>query len=249
MQSFAAQSDGLHSFGAPAGEAPPSAGTGVGGAPQSAETSGVRYAPEFGAALVSAAAPAPVSAAPTRMSAPTPAPLRRPASADRIADRLADVLERETLLYRDASDISAKKTEVIVRGKIEELDSLVKAEQAIILKIGRLEGEREGIIGELSAELDLDLEGVTLSDINARLGEASFQRLDGCQKQLAATLGGLKDTNDMNAQLIQNALDYINFSVNLITSDQSGGNVYSPDGEEGGGKTAAARKHIFDVKL
>ena len=166
--------------------------------------------------------------------------------ADEIADRLAEVLEQEAALYQDASDISAKKTDIIVRGKIEELDSLVKAEQAIIIKIGKLEEEREEIVRALSSELALNLEGVTLSDINERLGAGSYTRLHNCQKSLADTIGGLKNSNDTNAQLIQNALDYVNFSVNILTTNQNAGNLYSQDGGEDAGKH---RRSIFDVKL
>ena len=166
--------------------------------------------------------------------------------ADRIACELADVLDREDKLYKDAADISKKKTEIIVHGKIEELDSLVKAEQALILKIGKLEDERERVIMALSYALDMDLAAATLSDINPRLTGESYSRLDNCQKSLAQTLGGLKNSNDTNSQLIQNALDYVNFSVNIITTNQNSGNIYSQDGDEEAGRE---RRSIFDVKL
>ena len=168
------------------------------------------------------------------------------AQVDEIVERLANALEAETLLYRDAAEISAKKTDVIVKGKIEELDSLVKAEQAIILKIGKVETARERAIEQLSQALNLDLDGITLTEINSRIGEQSFQRLNSCQQNLVETLGGLKNTNDMNAQLIQNALDYVNFSVNILTSDQNAGNMYSQAGEE---DNPTNRKNIFDIKL
>ena len=166
--------------------------------------------------------------------------------ADEIAGKLAEILEKEALLYQDASDISAKKTDVIVHGKIEELDSLVKAEQAIIIKIGRLEDEREKIVLALSDALDLNLEGVTLSAINDRLGSDCYARLENCQTSLVQTIDSLKNSNVTNAQLIQNALDYVNFSVNLLTTNQDAGNLYSQDGDENAPKQ---RRNIFDVKL
>jgi len=164
-----------------------------------------------------------------------------------IAERLAAVLEGEAALYRDAVDISAKKTDIIVRGKIEELDSLVKAEQIIILKIGKLEDERERIIGELSEELDVSLQGAALSDISSYVDEGSYARLNDCHKSLSHTLGDLRNTNEMNSQLLQNALDYVNFSVNLITSNQDAGNIYTQDGDDGG--AGRRRRSVFDVKL
>ena len=197
---------------------------------------GVLYKPSY-------AATAAASSAAANSAASNPAAKH---TADDIADQLAAILEQEALLYQDAADISAKKTDIIVHGKIEELESLVKAEQAIILKIGKLEDERERVVTALSDELDLDLEGATLSDINPLLGSESYAKLDNCQKTLAKTLGGLKNSNDMNSQLIQNALDYVNFSVNLLTTNQDSGNMYSQDGD---GENRRSRRSIFDVKL
>lgn len=217
-----------------------------------ADADGVKYEPSFRGAAAYAASNAAANNAARSQPADgsnardTGVPARN-TRADEIAGALAGVLEQEALLYRDAADISSKKTDIIVHGKIEELDSLVKAEQAIILKIGRLENEREKIVLALSEELDMDLEGVTLSDINAHLSNGSYTRLSECQKSLAQTLGGLKNSNDMNSQLIQNALDYVNFSVNLLTTNQDSGNTYSQDGgEDAAGKQ---RRNIFDVRL
>jgi len=167
-------------------------------------------------------------------------------AADSLAAELAEILEDETALYRDASEISSKKTDIIVKGKIEDLESLVKAEQTIIIKIGKLEDRREEIITRMAEELKLDIEGISLSQITEKLGEENSLRLKTCQDDLMGTLSGLKNQNETNEQLIQNALDYINFSVNLITSDRSGGINYSPEGEE---EHAAGRRNIFDVKL
>jgi flagellar biosynthesis/type III secretory pathway chaperone len=166
--------------------------------------------------------------------------------ADEIAEGLAEILEREAALYRDASDISIKKTDIIVHGKIEELDALVKIEQAIIVQIGKLEDEREQVVRALSDELELDLNGATLSKIGTRLGRNSYDKLDRCHKSLASTLAGLKNSNDTNARLIQNALDYVNFSVNLLTTNQSAGTIYSQDGAD---DAASRRRNVFDVKL
>jgi hypothetical protein len=168
------------------------------------------------------------------------------ADADAAAGRLADILESEAALYGDVAAISAKKTEIIVKGKIEELNSLVKAEQAMILKIGKLEAERESAINSLSEKLGLNLDGLTLSQITSRLSDKTYKRLDECQGTLMGTLVGIKSANEVNSQLIQNALDYINFSVNLITSDQASGSLYSEEGQE---DVSGARRNVFDVKL
>lgn len=203
---------------------------------------GVRYEPDFGSSLAYAAAK---SAMRNNIST-LPGTARKPDRISGIAEKLADILECEAILYKDAGEISAKKTDVIVRGKIEDLDCLVKAEQSIIVKIGKLEDEREKIVEALSAELGLELENATLSDISSHFDDRSHERLKACQNSLSRTLGDLKNSNDMNSQLIQNALDYVNFSVNLITTNQNSTNTYTHDGGEIRGNH---RRSVFDVKL
>jgi flagellar biosynthesis/type III secretory pathway chaperone len=185
---------------------------------------GVRYEPSFGSILAAEI---------------------KPDRVEEIAGRLAEILENEALLYKDANDISAKKTDVIVRGKIEDLDCLVKAEQAIILKIGKLEDERERIVEALSDELELDLEGATLSDIGSYFNNDSYNRLNICHESLSRILGDLKHSNETNSQLIQNALDYVNFSVNLIATNRGSSGTYTHDGGEGAEKQ---RRSVFDVR-
>ena len=102
------------------------------------------------------------------------------------------------------------------------------------------------MISSLSEELGIELSGINLSQITGKLGEENTAKLNTCQKELMGTLTGLKSKNETNEQLLQNALDYINFSVNLITTDNRGGISYSPEGEE---EREAGRKNIFDVKL
>jgi len=229
----------------PGKAAPADIGARAAPAGSAGESNGAIYEPSFKSFAASAAAVTEAGAALDASSSAGIVSVNR-GRADDIAEALAEVLEQEAMLYQDAADIAVKKTDIIVHGKIEELDSLVKAEQAIIMKIGRLEDEREKIVGALSDELDLDLDSVTLSDINGLLGSQSYARLGECQKSLARTLGGLKNSNDMNAQLIQNALDYVNFSVNLLTTNQDSGNMYTQDGADGVGQQ---RRSIFDVKL
>jgi len=61
---------------------------------------------------------------------------------DRLINDLMDVLLQESKIYEDILEISKKKTDVIVKGKVSELESITNLEQSLIVKIGKLEETR-----------------------------------------------------------------------------------------------------------
>jgi len=54
---------------------------------------------------------------------------------DRLINDLMDVLLQESKIYEDILEISKKKTDVIVKGKVSELESITNLEQSLIVKL------------------------------------------------------------------------------------------------------------------
>lgn len=160
-------------------------------------------------------------------------------------NELAKVLEQETALYGEILDISKGKTNVIVEGKVSELESIVKIEQSILFQIGRLEDQREILIGKLSEQLGLGGEEVILSKILKHADSENRKKLKACQDKMHSTVNELKNTNELNSKLIKNSLDYINFSLNIITEVNAINTSYGNDGQASGSK----KRNLFDVKL
>lgn len=162
-----------------------------------------------------------------------------------VLNELMDVLEKETALYEDILKISRNKTRVVVEGKIQELDSIVKVEQNIVLQIGRLEDKREELVARIRTELGLDSEQITISEIVKHVPEEQAVSLKASQEKMVNTLGELKNVNDLNSKLIRNSLDYIDFSVNLISAADISSNNYGESGQVNETK----KRNLFDVKL
>jgi len=75
---------------------------------------------------------------------------------DRLINDLMDVLLQESKIYEDILEISKKKTDVIVKGKVSELESITNLEQSLIVKIGKLEETRENIVTEIAGIAGMD---------------------------------------------------------------------------------------------
>ncbi|MDK2807216.1 MAG: hypothetical protein PWQ94_2380 [Thermoanaerobacterium sp.] len=127
---------------------------------------------------------------------------------------LFDVLDGEMLLYKDLLDISTKKTDVIIHGKIQELDNMTKVEGNIICKLSMLEEEREKILSGYD-----DTGEITISELCKMLPEDDAKKLKKIQKEFESLLKALNDRNELNKSLLQQSIEYVNYSIGLISSN------------------------------
>lgn len=162
-----------------------------------------------------------------------------------LVKQLTDVLNQENEIYDMLSKISSNKTNIIVGGKVNELENIVKLEQALVMKISKFEAEREKIVDKLCTLLGKRPEEVTISGLVVLLGQNESDKLKACQEKMLDKINNLKNANDLNSKLIKNSLEYIDFSINMMTSIDSVTNSYGSSGLAG----ATKKRNLFDVKL
>ena len=163
----------------------------------------------------------------------------------KLSKQLIDILNQENDIYDELSKISNNKTNLIVGGKVAELESIVNVEQALIIRISKLEDEREKIVDKLCSLLGKKPEEITISGLAAQLGQNESDTLQACQEKMVNSIKNLKNKNDLNSKLIKNSLEYIDFSINMMTSIDSVTNSYGSSGHVGDTK----KRNLFDMKL
>lgn len=164
---------------------------------------------------------------------------------NKLINELINVLEQENSIYEDILKISKNKTNIIVEGKVKELENIVKLEQTLVLQMAKLENIRESLVEKLSGEMKLKPEEITITGLVKYLQDGEAGKLKAVQSKIGSTLSELKESNELNSKLIKNSLDYINFSVNILSDASSGSNNYGNNGQVGDSK----KKTFFDVKL
>lgn len=192
-----------------------------------------------------------------------------------LISKLISVLEKEEYVYSQFLKLAEKKTDIIVNGKVRELEDITKMEQTFSTTMQKLETEREQIIGEMASSLNIQPSELTITWIiensNRFIEKAGNQftgkienkpedkpeelqqkelfknvnNLKSIRNKIIGLVEHLKKVNDMNSNLIKNSLEYIDFSINLMTSVTNAGGKYGNDGKEG----KIERKSLFDVKL
>lgn len=165
---------------------------------------------------------------------------------DRQAEKIIEILNKEYAYYKDLLELSNKKKAIVVEGKVSELDSIVRVEQNMIFDLGQLEKLREQELQKLCSMLGVDGK-INVSQLNSYISKQSAEKLMELQKNLGNTISELQNVNNVNGQLIQQSLDYIEYSVNMITSTGTSNSVYSD--LKGSNRGTENKKRLFDTKV
>lgn len=156
-------------------------------------------------------------------------------------NNLMSVLEQEHRVYENILRLSKQKTDIIVEGKVSELDNIVKLEQVLVTQISRIEDQREKLLSEILP----DKKGINISELKDYADKEGKQKLEVFQKKLEKVINELRNANQLNAKLIQNSLEYIEFSLNIMSNADAVSNNYGNSGNS----SERERKNFFDMKL
>ncbi len=160
-------------------------------------------------------------------------------------EELLLILGEQTQIYDRLLKMSKEKTAVIVRGKVSELDTIVKAEQEMIFKMGALEEKREAAVEKIAGFLNKKPADLNISEILPWLDSALAKKLEGERDKLNTVLNEVSELNSLNLKLVKNSLDYIDFSINLMLDDSNAGNNYGNNGKV----SDWDKRNLFDMKL
>ncbi len=160
-------------------------------------------------------------------------------------NELMSILEQEARVFDDVLRISKNKTDLITGGKVNELENIVKLEQALVLQMGRLENRREELVSQISDQIKVKPSEITISQIAKLLKNDQTDKLTKLQNRINNLINELKNTNDLNSKLIKNSLEYIDFSINLMAGMGPVNNNYGSTGQI----DTAKKRNFFDMKL
>ncbi|NLC69678.1 MAG: flagellar protein FlgN [Clostridiaceae bacterium] len=167
--------------------------------------------------------------------------------------KLLSIFEKEAELYSKFLDLSRQKTEVLINGDVRELENITKNELVLIESVGELEETREQAVSEIACGMGVEASSLTISSIIDNLDKAWdkgwdkawAEKLKKARANILCTIEEIRKTNMRNKVLIDASLEYIDFSLNLLSSTNDKGINYSRDGKEGNSEKLS----LFDVKL
>lgn len=137
-----------------------------------------------------------------------------------LMENLIDVLESEASEYEILVGLSTKKTPVIIQGDLTALQQITDEEQIVVGRIQRLERKREEVIGDIANVINKDVADLKLVNLIEMLRErpAESRKLAEVHDKLKDVVYRMERVNDQNRELIKNALEMVEFDLNVIQS-------------------------------
>ena len=134
-------------------------------------------------------------------------------------DQLIDILGEQTTRYEELLGLSQEKRDVIVDNDIEALQKINHLENIVVSQNQRLEKKRQALVADMAIVLGQKEEELTLTRmIELMEGKEEQQPLIDARDRIKTVLDELREVNKQNGQLVQNALEYIEYSNNLMRS-------------------------------
>lgn len=149
-----------------------------------------------------------------------------------LIEELFSILEAETGCYQKLLDMADNKKDVIIKGNVPSLQEITKLEQELAGHLLRLEKKRKQNIEDICLVLNKKTEDMTIHQlIDVLLGDEK-EKLRQINDHLIGIIQELQRQNEINKKLIQQSLDFIDFTVNAVqsTTADSLGNSYQAKG-------------------
>lgn len=167
-----------------------------------------------------------------------------------LMEDLFTILNSEKEVYEQLIPISEKKTDILVRGDLKELEEITQEEQVLVEKVSAMGKKREEIIANIGIVLNRDAGTLDLSTLAELLAKQPEERkqLAELHDSLKAVMRRLVSINEKNKNLIENSLEMIEFNMNFIQSTRMSPGVNNYDRNASSKYSAGYNPGAFDAK-
>ena len=136
-----------------------------------------------------------------------------------LVSNLIGVLKEQVELYRQISALLARKKELVIKNEIDELREVVGQENILVPKNLRIDKTRDKIMKDICMVLNKNEEEMTLTYLVTLMeGQPEHEELKDVVEQMAKAATELKELNDATKVLIQHALDFLEYNINVLHS-------------------------------
>ena len=150
-----------------------------------------------------------------------------------LVDELIVLLREQTEDFSDLAALASEKSEAIVKNDIEHLQKITNIENSLVGKNQKSERRRIQLMSDVATVLNANTDTLTISHLADLLeGQPGHNELIEIGINLRQAADELKKFNEQNRKLIENSLEYIDFSMNVMRSTQTPPSYYTHEGEE-----------------
>jgi flagellar biosynthesis/type III secretory pathway chaperone len=162
-------------------------------------------------------------------------------------DLLITILEGQRECYAALLRLAEVKRRALVQDDLPALDRALEEEQSYISGLGRLERERMEVTARVAQQAGLSTDQVTVEDLLPHVAPTHRSALGQLRSDIVAQIQRLKEINQVNGQLIEQALRVVNACLSAF-GGQSQSATYGPQ-TKAGGKGERANARFLDRKI
>lgn len=162
----------------------------------------------------------------------------------KLVGNLIKTLQYENHTYAGLLNLAEEKTEYLVKNDTVSVSKITADENKMVEQAGQLGKVREQCVLKICEELCFDKIN-TIDEIRKSLPKGQGDTLGGMREKLRETVLKLVVRNGINQKLIENALKYINFNLELMASPAPETPVYGKSGQE---LPAGRKRSLLDIK-
>lgn len=137
-----------------------------------------------------------------------------------LMETLIEVLEKENLEYKNLLELSMKKTPAIVSDDVKALAQITDEEQFIVSRINHLDNQRNEAVNDIANVLNKDVAKLKIADLIKMLSARPQEqaKLASVFDELRRNVHAVKRVNEQNRELIESALEMVQFNMQVIQS-------------------------------
>ncbi|RWZ55036.1 flagellar protein FlgN [Halobacillus fulvus] len=139
--------------------------------------------------------------------------------------------------------LSHKKTEAIKTNDMNSLQQLLTMERKHVQAINKVEKERIEAVTRWYNEHEIPATDPTVSEMLTYLEGEEHQQLHNAYNELILVLSELKNQEQLNAELIQQSLQFVNVSLDMLEPSLEQVNYGHQPGVD-----AKSKRSVFDSK-
>ena len=166
-------------------------------------------------------------------------------------ENLIQVLEEEQVQYAGLLELSTQKTDYIVVGDLENINRITDEEGLWLSNINRLEKKRTEVTDDIANVLNKDVNTLKITNLVEMLAERPEEqkRLKDAGEGLSKVVKSLQQINERNRELLDHALQLVEFDMNLLTAMRTAPTTANYNkGAYNTGSVIGTGNHGFDAK-
>ncbi len=137
-----------------------------------------------------------------------------------LMEELLEVLGEEEARYRTLAELGEEKKQAIVKADIRALDAVTVKEQDVSSELLNISHRRTSVLKDIATVLGKDPGELTLTKLIGYLDKQPVEqeRLKEQRDRLLKTGGKMQSLNQQNEELLQRALEMVEFDLTLLRS-------------------------------